>query len=237
MSLLELAGVSKRYREGQRERVVLKDITLEIESAELVVIWGMRRSGRTTLLRIAAGIETPDSGSIRFAGRDLAEQRGSALGTGIGYVRKTVHGSEEQGVLEQVMSPLLARGIAVTDARERAREALDRSGAQSCAAMRISELSTGETVRVALARTLALSPTLLVIDEPVSAVELSERDEILALLRGLARDGIAVLSSGADPTELAGAHRALTLSDGELRGPSAPELATVVPLRAREATG
>jgi ABC-type sugar transport system ATPase subunit len=70
-----------------------------------------------------------------------------------------------------------------------------------------------------------------VIDEPVATVTLSERDEILALLRRLAASGIAVLASVSEPTELAGAHRALTLSDGELRGQSEPELAPVVALR------
>jgi ABC-type lipoprotein export system ATPase subunit len=233
MSLLTLENVSKRHREGQREHVLLDGISLELRPGELVAVWGRRRSGRTTLLRIAAGLESPDSGSVRFAGSELAADYERTLGEGIGYVRKGLSSREEQGVLEQVAAPLLARGLSVGQAHGRARDALTRAQAQALTQARIGELGAGETVRVALARTLALSPTLLVVDEPAGAVELGERDGILSLLRALAGEGIAVLSSTGEASELAGAHRALTLGEGQLRGPSTPELAPVVALRRR----
>jgi ABC-type lipoprotein export system ATPase subunit len=233
MSLLALEHVSKRYRESQRERVVLSGVSLELSAAELVVVYGLRRSGRSTLLRIAAGIERPDSGTVHFDGRDLAGAGESVLGEGIGYVHRGLRAAEEQGVLEQVAAPLLARGVSVEQGREAARSSLSRTGAQDCAAARVSELGAGERVRVALARALCLSPALLVIDEPAGAVELTERDGILALLRTLAREGVAVLASTGEASELAGAHRALTLGEGALRGPAVPELAPVVALRRR----
>ena len=231
MSVLALDGVSKRYREGQRERIVLSDVSLQILPGELIVVYGPRRSGRTTLLRIAAGIETPDSGTVLFDGRELAQYRKPILGEGIGYVRKTVQGQEEQGILEQIAAPLFARGTPVREARNRARTALERAEAQHCAALTVDELSTGQTVRVAIARALVLSPAMLVTDEPAATVEVSERDGILALLRSLAAQGLAVLASTAEPAEMAGSDRALTLSDGSLRGQGIPELAPVVPLR------
>ena len=98
--------------------------------------------------------------------------------------------------------------------------------------MRVDELGAGEALRVGLARALCLDPSVLVVDEPTATVRLGERDEILTLLRRLASEGIAILASASEPDELAGAHRALTLSDGRLRGQSAPELAPVVALRA-----
>lgn len=232
MSVLELHDVSKRYREAKRERIVLRDVALELRSGELVAVWGMRRSGRTTLLRIAAGIEMPDSGEVRFEGRSLSGHTGTALGHGIGYVKTALRPSEERAVLEQVAAVPLAHGARVAQARERARHALLRTGAEDCAAMRVDELSAGEALRVGLARALCLSPSVLVVDEPTATVRLSERDEILALLRRLASEGVAILASASEPDELAGAHRALTLSDGQLRGQSAPELAPVVALRA-----
>jgi ABC-type lipoprotein export system ATPase subunit len=233
MSLLAVEHVSKRYREGQRERIVLDDVCLEVRAGELVVLYGTRRSGRTTLLRIAAGIETPDSGSVRFEGREVTQRREAVLGEGVGYVRKALRASEEQGVLEQVAAPLLAHGAPLGQAREKARRALARAGAERCGAAAVSELSAGESVRVCLARALVLAPALVVVDEPAAAVELSERDGVLAQLRTLAGEGTAVIASTGEPTELAGAHRALTLSDGRLRGPSTPELAPVVALRRR----
>lgn len=229
--MLELARVSKHYREGNRERTVLRDVSLSVRAGELIGIWGLRRSGRTTLLRIAAGIETPDGGEVCFDGRRLGSRGPSALGHGIGYVQKTPRSGEEQAVLEQVASVLLARGARLAEAREQARAALQSVGGEHCTVARMSELSGAEALRVALARTLCLSPAVVVIDEPVATVTLGERDEILALLRRLAANGIAVLASVSEPTELAGAHRALTLSDGELHGQSEPELAPVVALR------
>ncbi|MBA3810033.1 MAG: ATP-binding cassette domain-containing protein [Solirubrobacterales bacterium] len=231
--LLELTDVSKRYREGQRERTALERVSLQVSSGELVVVWGMRRSGKTTLLRVAAGIERADNGSVRFDGREQKQGSYSPLGNGIGYVRNVLRASEEQGVLEQVASPLLARGVSVTHARERARAALAQAGAQDAAAAQVSELHGGESMRVALARTLALSPMLLIVDEPTITVELSQRDGVLALLRSLAGEGLAVLACTAEPDEMAGAHRALTLSDGRLRGAASPELAPVLALHRR----
>jgi len=229
--MLELERISKHYRDGDRERTALRDVSLSVRAGELVAFWGLRRSGRSTLLRIAAGIETPDSGEVRFDGSPVRARGATALGHGIGYVQKTLRSGEEQAVLEQVASVLLARGARLTDARVRARAALESVGGEHCTELRVSELSGGEALRVALARTLCLSPALVVIDEPAATVTLGERDEILELLRRLTASGVAVLASVSEPTELAGAHRALTLSDGEMRGQSEPELAPVVALR------
>ncbi len=231
MGVLELEHISKRYREAHRERTVLDDVSLELREGELVVLYGERRSGRSTLLRIAAGIQGPDSGSVRFQGRKLNADGAGALGHGIGYVQKKLRAREEQEVLSQVAAPLLARGVPVGQARQSARAALQRAGAERTTAAPVAELGAGESVRVALARALVLSPAVIVIDEPAAGVELAERDGILAQLRTLAGEGTAVLASTGEPAELAGAHRALTLGDGQLRGPSRPGLAEVVALR------
>jgi len=97
--------------------------------------------------------------------------------------------------------------------------------------MRQHELSSAEAVRVAIARTLILNPRLIVIDEPVKGVDLADRDGILALLRRLADEGIAVLASTGDSTGLSEADHGLVLGGGGLRGAPAPELAPILPLR------
>jgi ABC-type multidrug transport system ATPase subunit len=231
MSLLALEHVGKRYMDGPGERIVLRDASIELEPGELAVVWGLRRSGRTTLLRIAAGIEAPDSGTVRFEGRDLAEHGDEVLGSGIGYCQKAFRWAEGKSVLDHVVVGLLARGVAPAAARASAHEALERVGAERCAKSALLELDAGEAVRVALARALALRPRLLVIDEPVKGVELLERDEILGLVRELADEGLAVLASAGESTGLSGADRALALGDGELRGGARSELAPVLPLR------
>ncbi|HTB50929.1 MAG TPA: ATP-binding cassette domain-containing protein [Solirubrobacteraceae bacterium] len=229
MSVLALQSVSKRHRDRRRERIVLDEVSLEITPGELAVVYGPRRSGRTTLLRIAAGIQPPDSGRVLFNGQDLNGL--NSLGAGIGFVLPLLRAAEEQGVLEQISTPLLARGVSVSDAREQARGGLALVDAQDSSGLLVGELSPGEAIRVAIARALVLSPSLLILDEPTASVPLSERDPILTLLRKLPAHGFSVLSSTSEPTELAGAHRAFTLSDGKLRGPDAPDLAPVVALR------
>jgi ABC-type lipoprotein export system ATPase subunit len=233
MTLLELDNISKRRRDGLRDRFVLRDVALELEDGEYVVIWGRRGSGRSTLLAIAAGIQEPDSGIVRFQGSDLATIRGDALGEGIGYCQTRLRRREGHGILDEVMVALLARGVPPAQARARAARALDRVGVDR-SSVPLGDLETGDAVRVALARTLALQPELIVIDEPTSGVELVDRDGILLLLRSLANDGIAVLASTSESTGLSGADRSLALSDGELRGSLTPELGTVLRLHDSE---
>ncbi len=240
MSLLELRGVHKRYEDEGGARTVLRDVSLWVDPGELAVVWGLRRSGRSTLLRVAAGIEPPDAGVVRFDGSDLATSGERLLGAGIGYCQKTLRFADGHTALDHAMVGLLSRWVPPAKARPRALGALERAGASHCAHMTRRELSSAEAVRVALARTLALGPRLVVIDEPVKGVELSERDPILGLLRSLADEGLTVLASTGESTGLSQADRGLVLGDGELRGAPAVVLAQVLPLRPglrREASG
>jgi energy-coupling factor transporter ATP-binding protein EcfA2 len=238
MSLLALEHVGRRHRHppsrgagGTHERTILRDVSLELETGELVAIWGLRRCGRSTLLRIAAGIEPTDAGCVRFAGRELSGAGRLELGGGIGYCARA--SLDAPSVLDELLLGQLARGVRGPLARARAYTALARVGAADCAPRALHELDGAEELRVALARALALEPSLLVIDDPVRGVDLLQRDAILGLLRSLADEGIAVLTSTDEATALAGADRALSLSDGVLRGASVPELAEVLPLRRR----
>jgi putative ABC transport system ATP-binding protein len=233
MDLLELAGVSKRYGRGQLERVALRDVSLELSRGELVAIWGRRNSGRSTLLRVAAGLEAPDHGAVSLDGDDLNARGGEAVRERIRYVRKTYRASEGQLVIDRLITAQLTRGVRGTAARGRAHEALERAGAPHCATLKPSELDIAETVLVGIARSLVHQPELLVIDEPALGVDAFDRDRILSLLRGLADEGVAVLISVGETTCLSGADRALSLADGELHGELQPiELAPVVQLRA-----
>ena len=237
MALLELERVSKRFGRGAAERIALHDVSLELEEGELVGVWGRRRSGRSTLLRVVAGIERPDEGAVRIEGRDLNSSRPDALRAQARFCRRTFRSAEGATVLEQLMTGQLTRGASLDQARARARGALARVGAQHAASLRPNEMDGAEATRVAIARAIVREPKLLVIDEPTLGVDLSVRDQILALLRGLANEGIAVLYSATDTSSLTGSDRALSLAKGSLNGElGAPELAPVLPLR-RAAAG
>lgn len=226
-----MQDVCKRGREGRRERVLLENVTLSVEAGELAVAWAPKRPGCSTLLRIAAGVEAPDSGTVRFDGRDMLSDGEELRGIQIGYVQRSLRGGEGRSVLSLTSAGLLAHGLAPSRANDAALNALERAGAEHCAKMSAGELSEEETVRVALARTLALQPRMVIIEEPIAGVSLKARDEILGLLRSLANEGIAVLAGTADATGLTGADRALSLDEGRLSASATPELAPVLPLR------
>ncbi len=231
MSLLSLNGVSKTFAVGDRERVVLREVKLELERGEYAAVWGLRGSGRSTLLRVVAGIEPPDRGTVEFEGVGLGGSAGEVLGRGIGYCHMHFGAGEGGRALDAVMMGLLARGVQPAHARARAEAALERCGALECRHSSAVSLDRAEAVRVALARTIAQEPRLIVIDEPTNGVELMQRDGLLRLLRTLADEGISVLASTGEPTGLSGAVRTLALSEGRLRGSIAPApLAEVVAL-------
>ena len=233
MSLLELRHVCKRRSSGVRKVVVLDDASLTIDAGELVAVWGLRGSGRTTLLRLAAGIDAPDSGTVLFAGRDLAEHGEEILGHEIGYCQKSFRDAAGRAAIDEVIVGLLVKGAPPAEARARAHEALERAGGERLGARRISELDSGERVRLAIAHALSVQPRLLVIDEPVAGVDLRERDGILLLLRSLADEGIAVLMTVGDLTGLSGADQSLTIGDGELCGSPRRALEPVADLSLR----
>jgi ABC-type lipoprotein export system ATPase subunit len=231
ISLLSIDRVTKRYQRGRLERVAVRDASLDIEPGELVAVWGARRSGRSTLLRLAAGIEAPDEGTVRFEGRDLARCRNSVLGRRIGYCRTSFSTMDGGLVIEHIAAGLLAQQTSPTQARRRAQEMLARVGAERCAQLECHELDGAEVACVAIASALVTAPALLVIDEPTHGVDVLERDPLLALLRSIANEGTAVLMSTGEAHGLSGVDRALSIDDGELRGDMSPRDAAVVPLR------
>lgn len=232
MSLLTLEGVSKRYRRGRREVVALDDVSLEIAPGELVAIWGVPRSGRTTLLRIAAGLEQPDGGAVRFGDRALAPGgHDGGLPAGIGFVQVGLASAGGESILDHVAMPLLARGVSPETARARARLQLERVGAAHCARMQPRELEPTERVRVAIAQALVTGPQLLLVDDPTRHVDLLEREAVLLLVRSIADGRVAVLMTTGEAMGVSGVDRALTISGGVLRSEASAEAGNVVALR------
>jgi ABC-type Mn2+/Zn2+ transport system ATPase subunit len=229
VSLLSLEHVRLLDRESPG-RSLLEDVCLEVDAGELVAIWGKRRSGRSSLLHLACGLAQPDGGVVRFEGRAL---RGpAAIGDGIAYCAGGFLVAAAWPVQRELVEVQLARGVSRRHAHRRAQIALEHAGAHDLAGRLLRTLRGAEQVRAMLALALTSAPRLLLVDDVVAGVELIERGAILRLLRSLAGDGLAVLTSTDETPALAGAHRALTLSEGRLHGRVASELAEIVPLRA-----
>jgi ABC-type lipoprotein export system ATPase subunit len=236
MSLLSLEDVTKRYRCGAREAVVFDGVSLEVDCGDLVAVWGERRSGKSTLLRLAAGIERPDSGIVRFAGRDIAtmsaDERAGLLLRDIGLVSTPLesgaaYSARSDAVIDHVALPLIFDGHSRVEAAAAARHVLAICGAADCAQAASFELKAEERTRVALARALVREPKLLLVDEPAVTQSPGERDSIRELLHRLARDSqTATIVASEEVTMLAGIPRVVSVGDGQLV--SSERLGTVV---------
>jgi len=223
VTLLAFKGVSKSLQDGARSVVVLDGVSLEVEDGDVVGIFGERQSGKSTLLRVMAGIEPPDSGVVSFEGKDLArlstDERARMWNhRGIALVRcdwRPVRSNEL--VVEYVATPLTAGGITLAEAETFARPVLDRVGVLAWADQGTDRLSLNERIRVELARALIREPRLLLVDEPAILAGAGASRELYGLLRSLAKESkMALVIASEDTTPLAGVQRAMRISDGRV---------------------
>ncbi len=223
MALLSFQHVSKRVLDGRREVTELADVSFEIDPGDYVGLWGQRRAGKSTLLRLASGIETPDEGEIVFDGRDLAQMgtEERVLQRRAGGIALAVLGvglPANRPVMEHVSKPLLAGEMNGDEAEAVARRVLGRVGASDVQDMLSGELQASERVRVELARALVGEPRLLLVDEPAMLASPREARDLYALLRLLGRDrAMAVLIASRESAALEGAPRILTIDNGRVR--------------------
>ncbi|HZV75013.1 MAG TPA: ATP-binding cassette domain-containing protein [Conexibacter sp.] len=234
MSVLAFDRVTRRRRVGRERVAVLDAACFEAWPGELVAILGPHRSGKTTVLRIAAGVEVPDAGSVRLDGEPLGELKPTVRTRrlrAVGFAPKAWRVARGKPVLDHVALPLLAEGRPLMTALAKAHETIERVGAAHCAGATADELAPGDETRVALAQALVREPRLLLVDEPGALAPPDERDELLRLLRAIVaeRPQLALVVTARDVAGVAGAGRVLTLGDGALRGAREPASAEVVP--------
>ena len=240
--LLSFENVSKRFPDGGREIVVLDRVSLEIDAGVSVGVYGPRRSGKSTLLRLAAGIALPDAGTIEFEGRDVASmpsaERGRLLRQRIAFMSTADwRPSPGESVVEHVATSLGSVGLTMRDARRRAMRVLGRVGIRAADALEpVASLSLAERVRVMLARALAREPRLLVLDEPAVMPTLGDRERFYELLRSEAHDrDMALLMASEEMSALQGVKVFVSIENGELT--STEQRGTVVLLPGRRLGG
>jgi glutamate transport system ATP-binding protein len=190
--MISIRGVNKHF--GALH--VLRDINLDIDRGQVVVVIGPSGSGKSTLCRVINRLETVDSGTIAIDGEQLpVEGRKLAkLRSNVGMVFQSFNLFAHKTVLENVMlAPITVRHLAREAARERAMALLERVGVANQAQKYPAQLSGGQQQRVAIARSLAMGPKVMLFDEPTSALDPEMINEVLAVMTALAGDGMTML--------------------------------------------
>ena len=221
--LLSLTQATKRYIEGRHEVVVLDGVSFQIHHGDFVGMWGPKRSGKSTLLRVMAGVERPDSGEVSFDGRRIstmsARKRARLWSRdGIALVSTDWRTQLVRPVVELVATAGASDKTPMWEAMALARKVLDRVDANDCADTRTDRLTLGERLRVALATALVREPRLLLMDEPAVLPSPLESEDFYRLLRSLgAERDLAVVIASENLAALSGTVRTMAVSSGEVR--------------------
>jgi ABC-type Fe3+/spermidine/putrescine transport system ATPase subunit len=218
--ILSVQNIHKRFEGGAS---VLDGVSLQAHEREIVCLLGPSGCGKTTLLRIIAGLETPDQGSIRFAGQDVLSVPVHKRGFGLMFQDYALF--PHKTVAENVAFGLRVQGMPPSETQRRVQEMLDLVNLGPLAHRNVHQLSGGEQQRVALARSLAPRPKLLMLDEPIGALDRTLRDRLLEdLKRVLLQVGVTVLYVTHDQSEaFAIADQVVLMSQGRVVQTGAPE--------------
>ena len=205
---LRVSDVRKQYGSLERPLIVLRGISFELQAGQSLAITGPSGSGKSTLLHLIGTLDLPTSGSILISGKNpatLAEKELAQFRNRvIGFVFQGHHLLPQYSVLENVLIPTLASRQGGEGAKSRARELLDRVGLADRLDHRPAELSGGECQRVAVARALANSPSLLLCDEPTGNLDGATADSVASLLFDLHRAEPTILIAVTHSPQFAG---------------------------------
>ncbi len=248
MVLLSLSQVSKIYSDGRRDVAVLDRVSIEIDAGDFVGVYGARRSGKSTLLRVLAGVEQPDEGSVIFDGcalgglpaRGLARwllwrRRRSGRARllrrgGVALVKSLGGPVSNETAVRDVALALLPDGLSLRQAEPHARRALRDAGVGELADMKVGCMTSEERVRVRLARALVREPRVLLFDEPAVLSSPRASAALKGLLRSLgARRDLALVIVSEELDSVAPASRMCTMDGGTLRVLDSPGV--VLPFR------
>lgn len=219
--MLELQDVWRIFMAGDLEVVALRDITLVIEQGDFVAITGPSGSGKSTLLHIAAVLDRPTRGFVRFNGQDVAgwsdDERARLRLHTLGFIFQRFHLLSQLSAIENVTLPLEAAGWEVGPRYERAADLLRSVGLGDRLDFRPSQLSGGQRQRVAIARALANEPRFIFADEPTGELHSEDKSNVIALFQRAHQEGRCVVVVTHDPEVAAAAHRRIEIRDGRTR--------------------
>ena len=219
-TVLSLDHVSRSFGEGEQRVDAIIDVSLGINPGTFAAVMGPSGSGKSTLLGLAGGLDQPTSGTVSVCGEplggmsrdDLARVRRRQLG----FVFQDYNLVPTLTAVEHVSLPLELDGASAKRARNAAEIALERVGLPDLADRHIEEMSGGQRQRVAIARGIVGDRRVLLADEPTGALDSATGDDIMALIRALADEGVAVVLVTHEARHAAWADRVVFLRDGQL---------------------
>lgn len=197
--IISLKGINKSFpMELGGQQQVLFDINFTVRTGEFVAIMGPSGSGKSTCMNIIGALDTPTSGVYELYGRDVTgltpDELAIVRNEHIGFVFQQFNLLSKRSVLDNVMLPLMYRGMPMDERVHRAREMLKRVGLENFESYLPTQLSGGMKQRVAIARALAGDPKLILADEPTGALDSKMGNEILQFFKKLNKDmGITIV--------------------------------------------
>src|SRR5512140_3398553 len=217
--LLSARGIHKTYQLGQRSLEVLRGVDVELRRGEFLAMRGASGAGKSTLLHLLGGLDTPNQGEIRLAGRNLATLGRRDLARlrnkEVGFIFQAYYLLPELDALENVCLPARMARTPADKAEARGRDLLVRVGLKDRMEHKPYELSGGEQQRVAIARALINEPDLILADEPTGNLDSHTGEEIIDLLVSLRSEKNTALVIATHDSKLAGrAPRVIELVDG-----------------------
>jgi putative ABC transport system ATP-binding protein len=219
--MIVVSDVTRRYGSGHTAVRALRGVSLTVPRGHLVVVSGRSGSGKTTLLNIIGGLDQPTTGSVRIGGRDVTamseHERLLMRRTGVAFIFQSFGLIPLLSAAENVGVPLRIAGLDPREREERVARMLAVVGLTEHVRQRPNELSGGQQQRVAIARALAISPDVLIADEPTAQLDLETGVQIMRLLLTVVRsEGITALVATHDEALIDLADEVLRLEDGRI---------------------
>lgn len=218
--IIDMVNVNKSYSIGNESLHVLKDINFKVEQGEFVSVLGPSGSGKSTLMNIIGCMDSLDEGSYNLDGNSIEHLRDDDLALvrneKIGFIFQKYHLIPKYSVIQNVMMPLLIRGVSRDVAFEKAKDKLKMVGLEDRVKHKPNELSGGQQQRVAVARALVSNPAILLADEPTGALDSKTSSEVLDLFQELKNQGNTIIMITHDKDVANFGDRIITIVDGKI---------------------
>ena len=218
--MIRISKISKIYKTGELETMALADVSFEIKKGEFVAIMGPSGSGKSTLMHILGALDKPTSGKYILDGSNVSEMSDDELAEirnkKIGFIFQAYNLLPRTTALKNVMLPMVYAGIGKDERLKRAEKYLEMVGLQDRFYHTSNQLSGGQQQRVAIARGLAMNPSILLADEPTGNIASAQAAEIMEIFQKLNREGhtIIMITHEADIAQYA--KRIIHLKDGHI---------------------